>query len=190
MVVHVIKREDTVSAIDWLTCPSAQIDEFHDDERPESSEKYSDGRRSSSAFLLAVGGFEGTLSLYSIDPKFVEEKGVEILHEVKVESEIRSMSFVPHLQLSRSFAHVVVGEKNGRVSLCTIHGIDQASETLFHNTICSVDEHNSSVLTLAVNNDGTMLATGTKEGVLRVHRIQEEGGSAVLGHNIFETRNN
>lgn len=172
-----IERSDSVSALDWVDSPLNEGD--------NGSVKTEDVEKSQ---LLAVGGFDGVVSIYSIAQGTFTKKLVTLLYDLRVKTEVTSMAF-----LRDSATNYVpyplalfVGENNGTVSNFLIDG--EAYHLKSPNKMNKIVSHDSAVLATAFGflGDSIILATGTKQGLLRVNSIIFHEGEWKLSHLLFE----
>ena len=175
-LVTIIEREDSVSALDWVDNP------FNDND--DGSLKLHMERSQ----LLAVGGFDGTVSIYCISHESKTRETTKMLYDVRVKSDVLSMAFLR--DNATNFAPfplaLIIGEKNGTVSMFLTDG--QSNKFEGNNKMKIIDTHKSAVLTTAFGfvEDGIIMATGTKEGVIRVSALVLHGEEWKLSHLLFE----
>jgi WD40 repeat protein len=89
-LVHVVERNDVVSALQWLQLP--------------------DGR-----LFLASGGLDGVSTLYSIESDLLELQGATVTHEFRLAAQVRTMTLS---KCDDDLILWIVGDKSGTVTLC------------------------------------------------------------------------
>jgi len=159
-----IERNDTVSALDWVENPFNNVDDSLDQ-------------------LLAVGGFDGDISIYSV----VIGSPTKMLYNARVKSDVLSMKFIK--DAATNYVPyplaLMVGEKNGNVSFFFPNG----KPTFLNSstTMKKIDSHDSAVLAVAFGfiKDGILMATGTKNGLLRVSLVIFHLGEWTISHLLF-----
>lgn len=157
-----IEREDSVSALDWVDNP------FHDGD--DNSVNSNDNHLSQ---LLAVGGFDGVVSIYSIRQGSSAKNTVKSLYDVRVKTDVLSMGFLK--DQATNYAPfplaLAIGEKNGTVSIFLTDGISNQFKSTSKMRI--ITTHESEVLAIAFGfvEDGIIMATGTKDGLVRVNAL-------------------
>lgn len=165
-LVHTLDRDDSVSTLSWLPLP------------PEKHHEHTTS-------LLAVGGLDGTVSLYKMRVDLLELEGANLVHQFRLAAEIRSMD----LFVFDPYIVVAVGTKNGKV-YCTTFTKDFAR----HNT-AETDDLGTAVLGMAVGSTRALLATCTKGGdvavrSLRHHHHQSEQLLLSLGVDLWYAKRN
>lgn len=140
------------------------------------------------AQLLAVGGFDGVVSIYSIVQGSSTKQLVTLLYDVRVKTDVLSMTFLR--DTATNYVPfplaLTVGEKNGNVSMFLTDG--ETNQFKSASKISKIDMHASAVLAVAFGfiEDGIIMATGTKDGVVRVSSIILHQGEWKLSHLLFE----
>ena len=181
-LVHTINRLDTVSALDWVeadiptTNGIIHDDDFIDNLQPRAQ-------------LLAVGGFDGFVKVYSIsiacdDPSEL----VTYVDSFRVSSEVFSLSFLKDsaTNYAPSPRIIAVGEKNGQVSMVALDGDSSLSRDA--RRIRALDTFDSAVLSISFGfiGLGIIIASGTKDGELRASLLQLKGGTCQVKCHILE----
>ena len=160
-----IERHDTVSAMDWLWMPSSK------------------------SLLLAVGGFDGIVTVYSINKQLIELEGSEtVLQAVRFDSEIRALKFMNGSGTDRIPLHIAIGEKNGQLHFLRIpkNGVDGDLQNVTQN----VQKNLSAVLSIEFSKSGELMASGLKDGKVRVHTVKFNNERVKLGHRLCEINKN
>lgn len=181
-LVHTIERSDTVSALDWVeadiptTNGVIHDDDFIDNQDPRAQ-------------LLAVGGFDGFVKVYSIsitnsDPT----KMVSFVDSFRVSSEVCSVSFLKDstTNYSPSPRIIAVGEKNGQVSTVALTGDTSLSWNA--RRIRTLDTFDSAILSISFGfiEAGIIIVNGTKDGKLRASLLHLKLGELQISRHIFE----
>ncbi len=175
-LVATIERDDSVSALDWVDNP------FHD--LDEASLQSLDNSRSQ---LLAVGGFDGVVSIYSVLLSSSSKIAVATLYDVRVKSEVLSMTFLK--DTATNYAPfplaLAIGEKNGTVSVFMTDG--ETNQFKSTSKMSKIIEHDSEVLALAFGfvEDGIIFASGTKRGQVRIHSLILHEGQWKISSNLL-----
>lgn len=157
-----LPQSDAVSALEWLS-----IDD--------------------NTALLAVGCLNGTVSVYTMQPDLVELQGADLLHELRLDSQVRSMSLgVYRGALDDEEILLAVGCKSGALTFTRLMGDDcNAVETK------TVHVHDSAILGIAMTASGSLIATCTRAGRVLVSRVQQRNDDAsfyTLGHDVYATQ--
>jgi len=175
-LLHTIERDDTVSALDWADNPFPDNDEegtTHDDERSQ---------------LLAVGGFDGVVTIYSVVKGSRTKDLVTAIYDVRVKTDVMSMAFVKD-NATNYAPHplaLVIGEMDGTVSLLLTDG--ELNQFASKSKMTKIDEHQNEVLAVAFGfvEDGIIMATGTKYGLVRVSALVLHNGEWKVSDLLFE----
>ena len=167
-----IERDDTVSALDWVDNP------FNDDD---------DEREGSQ--LLAVGGFDGVVSIYSVlAPTSATQKIYTTLYDIRVKSGVLSMAFIK--DNATNYAPyplaLTIGEKNGTVSIFLTDG--EVNQFKSASRLIKISIHSSAVLAIAFGfvEEGIIMAIGTRDGLVTVSTIILHQKEWKLSHLLFE----
>lgn len=175
-IVRIIDQEDTVSAIDWARAHSLSSD----DETRNAAR--------SGSCMLAVGGFDGIVTVYAMHSELIELEGTAVVQRVCLESEVRALRFTGPLAVESGIVQLAIGEKNGKVSFLSI---GRSNENKEDDELTSVDRMKSSILSVefsfAVRK---LMAFGTKDGQIRVNLLHESNGSLTVGHRLCEIQRN
>ena len=176
-LIYTIERSCTVSAMDWV----------EDDEGSEREMK----QKFPKAQLLAIGGFDGFVKVYSIS---MESKDlVHLVDSFYVQSEICSLSFLKDnaTQYAPTPRAIAIGEKNGRVSIVTIS--QHAGVPNNAMRIKVIDQADSAVLSLSFGfsaktrrEGGITMVYGTKFGKLSASMLYLEMDDWTLSHHLFQ----
>ncbi len=176
-LVGTIERDDSVSALDWVDNP------YHDTD--DVSLKSLTSSRSQ---LLAVGGFDGRVSIYSITLGSSSTEVINTLYDVRVKSAVLAMVFLK--DTATNYAPfplaLAIGERNGTVSIFHTDGeTNQFKSTSKMNKIMF---HDSEVLAMTFGfiEDGIIFATGTKHGLVRVCSMVLYEREWRISHLMFE----
>jgi WD40 repeat protein len=140
-------RSDTVSAIKWL--PKA-------------------GNWS----LLAVAGLDGVVSIFRLDVELLEMNSPTLLHEFRVNGQVRALDLAFFGKLDRSLV-VAVGDKTGRVTFAS-YGPD-----FEHIDTQAVDQQPMGVLGLSICAGRGVIVISTKAGDVIAHGLRREYTGAV-----------
>ena len=176
-LLEIIEREDTVSALDWVDNPFTSDD--------DASIKMDESDR---AQLLAVSGFDGVVSIYSILLNSSKTKLVTLLYAIRVKTEVLSMAFLK--DNATNYAPfplaLTIGEKNGTVSTFMVDG--ETNQFKSASKLRQMFSHESPVLTVAFGfvEDGIILATGTRNGLVKVNSVILLEGEWHLSHLLFD----
>ena len=177
-VIDVIDRDDTVSALDWIDDP---FDDLNRDKDDQSS-------TANLSQLLAVGGFDGVVSIYSITPFSLSNAFVTPLYDVKVRSAVSTLSFLK--DTATSYAPfplaLAIGEQDGTVKMFVTDGNQDQFKSF--TRMAKIDTHDSTVLSITFGfiEDGIIMACGTKEGLIRVNLLQLEKNEWKQSQLLFE----
>lgn len=177
-ILEVIDRDDTVSALDWVDDPFDTLNNKKDDQ--SSTEKLSQ--------LLAVGGFDGVVSIYSITPFSMSNDYVAPLYDVKVRSPVSTLSFLK--DAATSYAPfplaLAIGEEDGTVKMFVTDGNQDQFKSFTRMT--KIDMHDSTVLSITFGfiEDGIIMACGTKDGLIRANLLQLEKNEWKQSNLLFE----
>ena len=113
---------------------------------------------------------------------------VNLLYDVRVKTNVLSMAFLK--DTATNYAPyplaLTIGEKNGTVSIFLTDG--ELNQYKNNGTVRKIIVHDSEVLAIAFGfiEDGIILATGTKNGLVRVNSIVLHDGEWKLSHLLFE----
>mmetsp|Transcript_5230 Transcript_5230/g.9965 ORF Transcript_5230/g.9965 Transcript_5230/m.9965 type:complete len:1602 (+) Transcript_5230:107-4912(+) len=178
-LIYTIERSATVSALDWVD--EFEVDNMKADEELDFIKGYEERSQ-----LLAVGGFDGCVKVYSIS----SNRGdlVHLLHTFYVQSAIYSLAFLKdnYTQYTPTPRAIVVGEKNGKVSIVKLpEYIDQAGTPLNGRV---VDMEDSAILSISFGfiENGIIMVIGTKDGKLRARVLYLERNEWCTSQCLFE----
>lgn len=183
-LIHTIERSCTVSAMDWVEQPGTQNTKWNEgDEEIELKEPKTQ--------LLAVGGFDGFVKVYSIS---MQRKDLVLLVDsFHVQSEICSLAFLKDsaTQYAPNPRAIAVGEKNGRVSIVTLSEFTGASHNAIRIRV--IDQADSAILSLSFGfsdttkqEGGIIMVYGTKYGMLRASMLYIEMDDWVVSRQLFQ----
>lgn len=179
-LIYTIERSGTVSALDWVD--EVDVDNLKPDEefnfindnvpRPQ---------------LLAVGGFDGCVKVYSIS--FSRGDLVHLLHTFYVQSAIYSLAFLKDnsTQYAPTPRIIVVGEKNGRVSIVKLpEHTDHHAQNVLNVRVLDIED--SAILSISFGfiENGIIMVIGTKDGKLRARILYLERSEWCISHRLFE----
>jgi hypothetical protein len=178
-LIYTIERSCTVSAIDWVE----DAEDIEGDGEVEQK-----GLR---AQLLAVGGFDGFVKVYSISTQ--RKDLVHLVDSVRVQSEVCSIAFLKDsaTKYAPNPRAIAIGEKNGRVSIVTVSkDVDMSHKAM---RIKVIDQADSAILSLSFGfsaktrqGGGITMVYGTKLGKLRVSMLCLDADDWILSHYLFE----
>lgn len=172
-LAYEIPRSGMVSAIVWFSPPSSF--------RSTSIENSS---RFGQPSLLAVGGLEGTLSLYSIDASILESQGPTLVFEFQVADQVRALDCSYFGKLEPKTLLISVGDKSGNVTFCSMRcnfsgsGNDMRLSLEHIDTV--IEQHlNTGVLGLSISRKTGLIAACTKGGQVLVYKLHRQHSGAV-----------
>ena len=159
-LVHKTNRADMVSALCWTPVRTGMTPE--------------DNSYTSSSHLLAVGGLDGTVSLYVVDPYILEAQGPTLLNEFQLNAQVRTIDCGYYGKLDSSFV-VAVGDKSGRVTLVSF------SHNLEHIQTDTVQHFSTGVLSVALHATvcGGIIVASTKGGQVFSHELRRHHTGAI-----------
>jgi len=183
-LIHTIERSCTVSAMDWVEQPGTPNTKWNDgEEEIELKEPKTQ--------LLAVGGFDGFVKVFSIS---MQRKDLVLLVDsFHVQSEICSLAFLKDsaTQYAPNPRAIAVGEKNGRVSIVTLSEFTGSSHNAIRLRV--IDQADSAILSLSFGfsdttkqEGGIIMVYGTKYGILRASMLYIEMDDWVVSHQLFQ----
>jgi hypothetical protein len=146
-LIQSVKRSDTVSAIKWL---------------PQVG----------NSSLLVVAGLDGVVSVYRLDVELLEMNAPTLLHEFRVNGQVRALDCAFFGKLDRSLV-VAVGDKMGRVTFASYR------EDLEHIDTQAVEQQVMGILSLSICAPKGIIAISTKAGQVIVHGLRREYSGAV-----------
>jgi len=179
-LLYTLERSDTVSALDWVPNPFADEDQKFS--RASSQGSITSDRanpiNSSSKRLftrsqfLAVGGFDGVVTIYEISLESLMKGVVTILCDIRVQTEVYDVAFLKDhgsLYVPDPLA-LVIGEMNGTIS---VFETDGRGDILKLKSARMIDTHKSAVLSLTFGfeADSMILVCGTKDGLIRANEF-------------------
>jgi WD40 repeat protein len=146
-LIQSVERSDTVSAIKWL---------------PQAG----------NCSLLAVAGLDGVVSIYRMDIELLEMNAPALMHEFRVNGQVRALDCAFCGKLDRSLV-VAVGDKMGRVTFASYR------EDLEHIDTQAVEQQPMGILGLSICALKGIIAISTKAGHVIVHGLRREYSGAV-----------
>ena len=177
-LIYTIERSDTVSALDWVEA----------DDSNTSGIKHRN-RGGNNAQLLAVGGFDGLVKVYSVSLTATDiTEMVLLVDSFRVKSEVCSLLFLKDnaTNYTPSPRVVVIGERNGQVSTVILR--DASSSAGGATRIRVLDKAASAILSIAFGfiENGVIMVYGTKDGKCQAKLIFQEGGDWHVSYQIYE----
>lgn len=177
-LIYTIERSCTVSALDWI-------------EEPDFNDEYDKGSKKERPQLLAVGGLDGMVKIYSIS---LERRDfIYLLDTFHVQTEICSMAFLKDsaTNFTPNPTAIAIGEKSGKISIVTLSGYSSMSK---RSTMPKVIEQSESAVlsitfgftALSREKNGIIMVYGTKYGKLRVSLLLIHEGGWIMSHPLFD----
>jgi WD40 repeat protein len=145
--IQSMERSGTVSAIKWL---------------PQAG----------NCSLLAVAGLDGVVSIYRMDVELLEMNAPALMHEFRVNGQVRALDCAFCGKLDRSLI-VAVGDKMGRVTFASYR------EDLEHIDTQAVEQQPVGILGLSICTLKGIIAISTKAGNVIVHGLHREYSGVV-----------
>ena len=175
-VIQTLERQDCVSALSWLPLHSSittttTTTSLGDNSPMNNKNNHGNNNSNSnddSISLLAVGGLDGTVSLYSMSVDLLELRGADLLHQYQLSAEIRSICLSLHGGPIEPRILLAAGTKHGKLYFSTLHVQDNCR----HIRTQEADTTGSAVLGIMASPTGSLLAYCTKAGDVLVHRVE------------------
>lgn len=191
-----VPRKAKVSAIAW--CLGSALDSHVSakeavGEQVVVGEKVGLANQGDDENVIAVAGLDGHVAVYQLDASMMEFKGVQTLHEIFLEAQVRCMALKP---MGEGRVLLAVGDKLGKVTLTTLYRPADGGSVLatFPETL---DFDDDAVLGLDchVLGDKPVLVVGTKSGRVVAHELvtmdyRGETNYLTFGPKLWNTKRN
>jgi WD40 repeat protein len=152
-LVHQCARTDMVSALRWVA--------------PLGSSGIA-----SSSLLLVVGGLDGKVSVYMVDPDILEAYGPTLLYEFQVPNQVRDLDCGFYGKLEPSF-FIAVGDTSGSITTASF------TNNLRHIKTEIVKTYPTGVLSIAFDLSQSIMVSSTKGGQVHVHKFRRQHAGVI-----------